>query len=205
MQAEEFKAQFDVSPEIFEKLEAYHRLLFKWQKAINLISSKTLQSAWGRHFSDSAQLLEYIPEDTNIVMDLGSGAGFPGLVLAIMRPDLEIHLVESDERKAQFLRTVSRETSVDVKVHNQRIESSTLGIMPDLITARALADLGTLFEYCLPWTEENPAMTMLFLKGRMAQKELLEAQKRYKFKHESHESITSAESMILLVSDLKRI
>ena len=99
----------DVSREMREKLEIYHRLLLKWQKAINLISPRTIQEAWIRHFADSAQLTRYIPvasdvsRESSIVADLGSGAGFPGLVLAMLRDDLDIHLIESDQRKCQFL------------------------------------------------------------------------------------------------------
>lgn len=203
MQPEDFIAQFSVSRESFEKLKAYHALLLKWQKAINLISPKTIQDSWQRHFIDSAQLAEYIPDSVKTIADLGSGAGFPGLVLAIMRPDLGVHLVESDERKAQFLRTVSRETQAPVMVHNERIEKIE-SLKPGLVTARALADLGALFEYCEDWAMQNPDLKMLFLKGRNYAEEVAAAREIYDFDIAEHESQTSGESRILFISGLKR-
>lgn len=203
MQPEDFKDLYNVSRETFEKLEAYHKLLFKWQKAINLVGPKTLQDSWARHFSDSAQLHEYIPNNVSVIADLGSGAGFPGLVLAMMCPDKQVHLIESDERKAQFLRTVSRETYLqNLTVHNERIENIE-GLCPDLVTARALASLDDLFAFCLPWAQQNPQLNMLFLKGRQAEEEIAAAQARYDFTCESHPSKTDSESQILFISALK--
>lgn len=204
MQPKDFADQFGVSREILEKLEIYHRLLFKWQKAINLVGPKTLQDSWERHFADSAQLNQYIGTDVKTLADLGSGAGFPGLVLAIMRPEISVHLVESDERKAQFLRTVSRETSVDITVHNERIESVDLGVIPDMVSARALADLSLLFEYCVPWAQQNPALRLLFLKGREAQQEVDNAKQAFTFDYEGFPSVTSDEARLLLVTSLMR-
>jgi 16S rRNA G527 N7-methylase RsmG len=129
MSPEEFAKAFDVSRETISRLQAYHDLLVKWQKAINIVSPKTLDEVWSRHFADSAQLAERIPQNAKVA-DLGSGGGFPGLVLAIMRPDLEIHLVESDLRKSEFLKNVSRETKSAARVHNDRVESVLASIGP---------------------------------------------------------------------------
>ena len=138
----------DVPRESIEKLDTYHALLLKWQKAINLISPKTIDDAWVRHFADSAQLSGYIPEGAKTIMDWGSGAGFPAMVLAMLRPSLDVHAVESDERKCQFMRTVSRETSVPIRIHTQRIEALELdSVNPDIITARALASVSVLLDY----------------------------------------------------------
>lgn len=109
-----------------EKIDAYERLLKKWQNTINLVGPSTLSEAKKRHFEDSLQLLKHIPVAAKTLYDLGSGAGFPGLVLAMAKPDLDVHLIESDARKCQFLKTVSRETETPVTVHNQRIESANL-------------------------------------------------------------------------------
>lgn len=203
MQPEDFKAQFDVSRESFEKLQAYHHLLLKWQAAINLVSPKTIQESWERHFADSAQLVAHIPDHVKTIVDLGSGAGFPGLVLAIMRPDIQVHMVESDERKAQFLRTVSRETNVDAIVHNARIESVKLDFAPDLITARALSETLNLLDFCADWAADNPALQMLFLKGRSYEEEVAAARERYEFSCKAIPSQTADESRILFISDLK--
>jgi len=111
----------NVSRESLAQLEVYQALLFKWQKAINLVSNKTLQDSGVRHFADSAQLFQYVPEGTSSVMDWGSGAGFPGAVLSVLGPDLQFTVVESDERKCQFLKAVSRETSATMRVENARM------------------------------------------------------------------------------------
>ena len=101
----------NVSRETMERLKIYQKLLEEWQKKINLVSSSTLPSLWKRHFEDSLQLLPYLPEKKGSIIDLGTGAGFPGLVLAIVLPEkLKVTLVESDFKKCLFLETVSRET-----------------------------------------------------------------------------------------------
>ena len=198
----------DVSRETREKLEIYHALLLKWQKAINLVSPKTIDEAWMRHFADSAQIDHHIPFDVSresrIVFDLGSGAGFPGLVLAIMRPDLRVRLIESDERKCQFLKTVSRETNVNVMVHNSRIEDVQSDICPDLITARALADLKTLLEYIEPWSLASPNLQCLFLKGARVDDELEEARKHFFFDCEQLPSLSDRQARILHLQKITR-
>ena len=123
-------------------LKHYYGLLLKWQKTINLVSPSTLDDAWNRHFEDSIQVVSYIPENMKILCDIGSGAGFPGLVIAIERPDIQVHLVESDSRKCAFMRTVSRETNLsNVTIHNDRIENVIGDIDADYVSARALASL----------------------------------------------------------------
>ncbi|MCB1556201.1 MAG: 16S rRNA (guanine(527)-N(7))-methyltransferase RsmG [Alphaproteobacteria bacterium] len=207
----------DVSRETQDRLKAYEALLRKWQKAVNLVSPTTLENAWERHFVDSLQVLDCLPpcrEETGKVVfcDLGSGAGFPGMVLAIARPDIEAHLVESDSKKCAFLQTVSRETSTPVIVHNERIESldSCLCrddgslILPDFITARALASLEQLLSWCLPWAEKNPAMTMVFLKGEKAPEEIAAARKRFSFSCDGRESKTDSGGRILILRDLTK-
>lgn len=155
-----------VSRETDEKLRLYHALLLKWQEKINLISPNTISDSWERHFEDALQLLPRIPAGVKTVYDLGSGAGFPGLVLAIARPDLSVTLIESDSKKCAFLQAVSRETGVSVSIQNKRIESAVSVLpAPDLVTARALASLEALFAYVQPWAVNNGDMAMLFPKG----------------------------------------
>lgn len=132
----------------------YEELLRKWQNSINLVSTGTLDSVWTRHFADSAQVVEAFPKIDRWV-DLGSGAGFPGMVLAICsknRPDARIHLIESDQRKVAFLRAVSRETGAMAEIHVGRIEHELPALTGrvDGITARALAPLPKL----LDWSRE---------------------------------------------------
>lgn len=189
-----------VSRETRERLAAYEALLHKWQKTLNLVGPATLPEAQQRHFTDSAQLLPLIPAQAKTLFDLGSGAGFPGLVLAILRPDLAVHLVESDERKAMFLRTVSRETGVPVTVHDSRIESLQIDAQPDIISARALAALDRLLGWCAPWAAANPDLVMIFPKGKNAAEETENAQTNYSFAVDEYASQTDPAARILRVS-----
>lgn len=198
--------QPDLSQDIREKLEAYHALLLKWNPAINLVSKSTIKDAWRRHFVDSIQIEQYVPDDAKIYADLGCGGGFPGLVVAIMRPDLDVHLVESDERKGQFMRTAIRETSAkNATVHTKRVEAATQDMAPDFITARALAALDKLFDLCLPWAENNSALELCFMKGARAEEEIAQARQSYSFDLESHSSITDVDARILCIRNLAAI
>ena len=119
---EALAGQIDVSRETMDRLAAYVALVEKWQQRVNLVSASTLPDIWMRHIWDSAQLAPLVPASTGRILDVGSGAGFPGLVLAALC-DAELHLVESDQKKAVFLQTVIRETGIRAIVHNSRIES----------------------------------------------------------------------------------
>ena len=165
------------SEKTLQNLKKYEILLQKWQKHINLVSTQTLSEAWKRHFEDSAQLWEHIPEGAETLLDLGSGAGFPGLVLAIMaaeeRPSLTVHLVESDARKCVFMAEVARACGVSVQIHEERIEQLS-PFKADVITARALKDVTALLSYCRPFVMQET--TALFLKGKKAKEEWKTAQ-----------------------------
>jgi 16S rRNA (guanine527-N7)-methyltransferase len=197
MSPEEFSRTYNVSRETISRLQIYHDLLIKWQKAINLISPKTLNDIWMRHFADSAQLSGMIPRNA-IVSDLGSGAGFPAMILAVMRPDLKITLIESDSRKCEFLKNVSRETKCAVTIYNERIEKF-LGkaAAPDFITARAFASLSDILE-AVP--DNCSKATLLLLKGKTALEEVKEAKRRFNFEFEDFASQTDPGARILKVS-----
>lgn len=186
------------------KLDVYHALLQKWAKSINLVSPATLADSKHRHFDDSIQLVDYIPVGTKTIYDLGSGAGFPGLVLGIACPDIKVHLFESDTKKCTFLSTVSRETKTPVIIHNDRIESvnnSTL-LPPDVITARALASLDKLLEMTEVWWTNNPHITLMFPKGEKADDEIKEALAKYDFVVSKHPSKTDKKAQILIIKDI---
>jgi len=161
-------AQLDVSRETMRKLETYVALVEKWQPRVNLVSPASLPDIWMRHVWDSAQLAPYISPGSPRLVDVGSGAGFPGLVLAILT-DAECHLVESDQKKAVFLRTVIRECGLMAMVHNDRIENMPC-LKASVITARALAPLDRLLP--LLETQLRPGTRCLFLKGAQAKAEL---------------------------------
>lgn len=188
-----------------DKLQTYLHLLKKWQPKINLISKNTLENAQVRHFEDSSQITDYLPEGGNILFDLGSGAGFPGLVLAIIRPDLDVHLIESDQKKCSFLRAVSRETETPVNIHNCRIEDVPRETVPDIVTARALASLEELFDYCADWITVNKNIMLIFPKGENVEEELQFLEKKWKFSCCTYPSKTNENAKILVFSDIYRM
>lgn len=189
------------------KLLKYAELLTKWSKVINLVAPSTVADAKVRHFEDSIQIIPLIPVDAKILFDIGSGAGFPGMVIAIERPDLSVHLIESDTKKCSFLSTISRETDTPVLIHNRRIESvdNLNGIKPDVITARALASLGDLLALTRQWWENHPQLTLIFPKGAKADSEIEEAQKLYGFQVESIPSQTDKLAQILILKNVQKL
>lgn len=200
----DFQKIFNVSDAVLAQVEIYHALLLKWNKAINIVSPKSLDEAWGRHFIDSAQVSRFIPDGTKIYADLGCGGGFPGLVVAMMRPELTVHLVESDERKCQFMRTVVREAGLlNVTVHTKRIEDVTGDFTPDAVSARALKSLEELFDFVMPWAIENPNLHMVFMKGAKADEEIAQGKARFDFALQSHDSITDSGAKLLVVTKLQ--
>ena len=163
----------DVSRETIERLYIYEELLLRWQKVKNLVAPSTLPELWSRHFADSLQILPLMPDAVTWV-DLGSGAGFPGLVIAIQlvgKPGSSVHLVESDHRKCAFLREVARETGAPAFVHNQRIENIAGKFEKiDAVTARALASMDKLLKLSRPILEKGAIG--FFLKGQDVAAEL---------------------------------
>ena len=188
------------------KLIQYHDLLLKWSKVINLVAPSTLPDAKIRHFNDSIQILSLIPNDTNVLFDIGSGAGFPGLVVAIERPNIEVHLIESDTKKCSFLSTVSRETNIPVIIHNRRIEAvdNSKGVIPDVITARALASLTELLGLTEQWWSINEKLLLIFPKGEKAMEEIKEAEQKYEFNYKTYPSQTSQNANIVVLNTIKK-
>ncbi len=195
-------AGFDVSRETFSRLETYAALLEKWQAKINLVGPKTLPDLWRRHFLDSAQLFPLIDDKNAKIADLGSGAGFPGLVLAVLGCG-EAHLVESDRRKCTFLREVVRacDLSSVVTIHNCRIEEAGLEDV-QIVTARALAPLSALLSYAEPMLAAGGVC--LFLKGAGAADEIEEAAQGRDFSSAEFPSKTAEDGVILRVSNLRK-
>ena len=197
-------SDLNVSRETFEKLELLERELRRWQAIKNLVGPGTLDQIWERHIVDSLQLLDLAPE-AKTWLDLGSGAGFPGLVLAIAGAErgLKVHLVESNSRKCAFLRHIARLTGAPAKVHEARLETLVPDFVgkADVVSARALASLAML----LDWTEPLlKAGTMgLFPKGRDAEIELTEARKKWTFEAEILPSLTDSEARILRITSIE--
>jgi 16S rRNA (guanine527-N7)-methyltransferase len=189
-----------VSRETRERLNTYADLLRKWQRSINLVGPRTIDDLWNRHFTDSAQLLPLIPPSARVLVDFGSGAGFPGLVLAILGV-AEVHLIESDQRKATFLREVARATGTPVTVHAKRIEQ-VAPFPADVVSARALAPLGDLLGFAAPFL--HPDSLCLFPKGQMAEDELTAASKTWNINVDRIQSVTDPSATILRVSQVSR-
>ena len=197
----------DVSRETFEKFSIYYQTLIKWQNSINLISKNTIERIWERHFLDSAQLYNITKEIDGNIIDFGSGAGFPGLILAMMG-NKKIHLVESDQKKCTFLREVSMLSETNVTVHHNRIEDLEYFDV-ELITARALAPLNKLIDYAEAFTKNSSTNQklpkLLFLKGKSYKKEISELGKRISFSIEEFESITDKFGKILYINKINML
>lgn len=203
--AEKFQEKFNVSRETMLMLTQYLVVLTKWNPKINLVSNSTLQNAWHRHFADSAQLWALAPEGATSWIDIGSGAGFPGLVVAAIAsekaPDMRITLVESDRRKCIFLQTVAREMGITVRIISERIEAID-PMNADILSARALAPLAQLLEFAEQHLK--PTGTCLFPKGARANSELTAATSSWHIQNEVFPSQTDSEAVILRIGAFHR-
>ena len=184
---------------VAQQLEIYENLLLRWQSSINLVGRSTLDEVWTRHFLDSAQLADLAPLDRRWA-DLGSGAGFPGLVIALFQQTHaggEMHLIESDKRKAAFLREVSREIGARAHIHNERCEDVLSEIQPEVVVSRAMTDIGRLIAYAQPFVEKGGVG--LFPKGRDIVVELTRASIPSNFQIVLKQSRTDPEAAIVQV------
>lgn len=197
---------YGVSHESFARLVVYYHLLLKWQKAINLVSPKTLNEAWQRHFVDSVQFLSALPDSkAATLVDLGSGGGFPGLVWALCRPDLTVHLVDSDMRKCQFLKTVSRESgAAHVHIHTARAEQILPDLQPDYISARGFTALDSILDLADDAYGTARSPVFLLMKGARHEDELAQARGRYSFDADSLPSATNPESCLLRIKNVSK-
>jgi 16S rRNA (guanine527-N7)-methyltransferase len=198
---DDFARAFNVSRETIDQLKIYVALLGQWQRRINLVAATTLPEVWHRHIADSAQLVALAP-DARTWLDLGSGAGFPGLVVAILRhgAGTRVTLIESDRRKAAFLAEVARQTGITVEIHTARIEQiATQGMLApvDVVSARALAPLVRLISLSLPFFGDHTVG--IFPKGRGAESEIAEAHAAWAFDVETVPSLTDEAAQIVLV------
>lgn len=196
---EDFARAADVSRETLAALAIYAAHLVKWQTALNLVSRASLDDLWRRHMLDSAQIVRHLPPDGQIA-DLGSGAGFPGLVISLLtgRP---VGLIESDTRKCAFLREVARLTRAPVEIVNTRIDAYAEKNSVDIVVARALAPLATLCEMAV----SMGAGTCVFLKGAKWREELTATQKDWKMETEIFDSQTAPDARVLRLRQLRRL
>ena len=196
-----FADRFGLDTTNLQQFDIYAALLRKWQRTINLVSPKTIDSLWLRHFWDSAQILD-MAEGRRHWLDLGSGAGFPGLVIGLLLAragEGSVQLVESDQRKCAFLREVSRETGVRVIVHNCRIEQSAERVQGpiDVVSARALTNLPGLIRYAQDYLTQGAIA--LFPKGQDIASELTVCAMDSSLQFETRMSETDASARIVIV------
>ena len=199
---EEFAAASAVSRETLNQLKRYAELLENWNSRHNLVSRASMAGVWQRHFWDSAQLGPLIPASAKTLVDIGSGAGFPGLVLAVIRPELEIVLLEATAKKCRFLQTVASDLRLNVQICHQRIEDTKPQPF-DVITARACARLTELLAYAQRfWGKTTRA---LFHKGQNVASELTDARKSWRIEAEQHPSRSDPSGIILEIRELQRV
>lgn len=192
----EVLSQINVSKNCISKLDKFVQLVENERKIQNIIAESTLPDIWVRHVLDSAQLQTYLTEQNKIILDFGSGAGFPALVLAILDETKQktFHLVESEVRKSEFLSRVASELDLNCVIHHERIEKMSV-FKADVITARALASLDKLMAYSVRFCHEKTRL--MFLKGKKAPEELKDVEKKFKFNCLTYPSISSSEGTVM--------
>lgn len=195
----------DVPRETWDQLAKFVELVRKWQKAVNLVSASSLPQIWERHILDSLQLAFLTSPHARQWIDLGSGGGFPGIVVAAARPETRMHLVESDQRKAAFLREASRELGLDAEVHATRIEHFVASFegTPDVVSARALASLDKLLNLSCPLLRKGAIG--LFPKGQDIERELTDATKSWMIQYELVPSITDPRARIVVIDGIEML
>jgi 16S rRNA (guanine527-N7)-methyltransferase len=202
---EELVAGLNVSRETIAALQSFEALVQRWNPAINLVSKSSLSQLWPRHILDSAQIFTFCPPKAQSWGDLGSGGGFPGIVVAILAkelmPGLRVTLVESDARKATFLRQAVQALGLPTVVQSQRIES-TEPLRADILSARALASLPDL----LGFADRHlaPGGTAIFPKGERFPEEIADARKTWAFDVDTRPSLSEAKAAILVIRNIRR-
>jgi 16S rRNA (guanine527-N7)-methyltransferase len=197
---EDFAELVPVSRETLSRLEAYAALLIRWSARINLVGRDTLADLWRRHILDAAQLRRWVPSSAANLIDLGSGAGLPGLVLAILGiPGVE--LIEADSRKAAFLREAARIAEADVTIRACRVQA-VLAHPADVITARACAPLDRLLNLAERFLA--PTTLCLFPKGERFEEELTVARKAWTMKLSVEPSLSDRRGVILRLQQVAR-
>ena len=206
IQIDTFTRFTQVSRETITSLKKYEDMLIKANKTLNLVGNSTIQDIWIRHFLDSVQVIDFIEENDKILVDLGSGAGFPGLVLAITSKDrkipLKIKLVEKSPKKVKFLRDVISELSLDVEVINRNVLEDPKKLIGDVFVARAFKPLQIILQL-IHSKAENWKKIFIFL-GKTGKSELLQASKIWDIKYKQRVSITNDDSIVIEINEIKK-
>lgn len=198
LERSEFAALIPVSRETMLRLDRYAALLIEWNQKFNLVAESTIPHIWKRHFLDSAQLMKHIPKGVKAIADIGSGAGFPGMVLSIFGLP-KVQLIESTGKKANFLRAVIADLDLTAEVHQERAENLR-NMRCDMVTARAVGSVLDLLNCARHLINKNSLC--LFLKGQNADVELTEASKYWTFNREKIQSLSDNSGSILILKGI---
>ena len=206
IQIDTFCRFIQVSRETITSLKKYEDLLIKANKSLNLVGNSTINQIWSRHFLDSAQVIDFVDKNDKCLVDLGSGAGFPGLVLAIACKDrkipLKIKLIEKSSKKVKFLKNVIEELDLKVEVFNQNILEEEIKFVEDVFIARAFKPLKKILQL-MHNNAENYKKIFIFL-GKTGKNELLQASKSWDIDYKQRVSVTSSDSMVIEINRLKK-
>ena len=206
IQIDTFCRFIQVSRETITSLKKYEDLLIKANKSLNLVGNSTINQIWSRHFLDSAQVIDFVDKNDKCLVDLGSGAGFPGLVLAIACKDrkisLKIKLIEKSSKKVKFLKDVIEELDLKVEVFNQNILEEEIKFVEDVFIARAFKPLKKILQL-MHNNAENYKKIFIFL-GKTGKNELLQASKSWDIEYKQRVSVTSSDSMVIEINRLKK-
>ena len=206
IQIDTFCRFIQVSRETITSLKKYENLLIKANKSLNLVGNSTINQIWSRHFLDSAQVIDFVDKNDKCLVDLGSGAGFPGLVLAIACKDrkipLKIKLIEKSSKKVKFLKNVIEELDLKVEVFNQNILEEEIKFVEDVFIARAFKPLKIILQL-MHNNAENYKKIFIFL-GKTGKNELLQASKSWDIEYKQRVSVTSSDSMVIEINRLKK-
>ena len=206
VQIDTFTRFTQVSRETITSLKKYEDILIEANKTLNLIGNSTINDIWTRHFLDSVQVIDFIDKNDKTLVDLGSGAGFPGLVLAIALKDrkipLKIKLIEKSPKKVKFLRDLINELRLDVEVVNQNILQEPKKLLEDVFIARAFKPLKIILEL-IHNKAENWKKIFIFL-GKTGKNELLQVSKNWDIEYKQRVSVTSNDSTILEINRLNK-
>ena len=206
IQIDTFSRFTQVSRETITSLKSYEDLLIKANKTLNLIGNSTIKEIWSRHFLDSAQVIDFIDKNDNTLVDLGSGAGFPGIVLAITLKDrkipLKIKLIEKSPKKVKFLRDLINKLQLDVEVINRNVLEDSKKLLDDVFVARAFKPLKIILEL-IHNKAENWKKFFIFL-GKTGKHELLQASKIWDIEYKQRVSVTSNDSTVIEINRIKK-
>ena len=206
IQIDTFTRFTQVSRETITSLKKYEKILIKANKTLNLVGKSTIENIWSRHFLDSVQVIDFIDKNDKTLVDMGSGAGFPGLVIAIMFKDrkfpLKIKLIEKSPKKVKFLRNLINELNLDVEVINQNILEDPKKLLDDVFVARAFKPLKIILKL-IHKKAKNWKKIFVFL-GKSGKNELLDASKSWDIEYKQRVSVTSSDSTVIEINKLKK-